>query len=208
MSTFANDTFTNPLTAPVGITPSDKITSDLVDDVVKLDGMCYTKRRQIVASHSRRDFVATNDGHPLRPALIPYSKTEGVVLCQFVWGLQPDILPGSDGKTVSAGTTLADRGGFEVTTVAKDIVVIPYIQRISIAGTYGQSTAFVGTATSTTLSHGAASETRLTGTVLLPVGTTAGERVLITLFAGGGSNAFDKYVQHWCIDESYSSNLK
>lgn len=214
MSTFANNTYTNPLTAPVGVTPYDKITSDLADDVVKLDGMCYTKRRQIVASHSRRDYVGSTDNHPLRPydltGVIASGRDFGMILTQFVWGLQPDVLPGSDGATISGANNLADSGGFAITTVGDDIDVVAIAQRISISGTYGEGTLFqVDPATYVGHSHASGGATRKTSTLLIPKNTVAGERLLLTLFAYGGTkNGTGKHVQHWCIDEHYSTNLK
>jgi len=208
MSTFNNTTYINPIDVGPGIAPNTLTTSQFVDDVVKLDGMCYTKRRQPVASFSRRDYVGGGDEHPLRPLdlynELKTGKGDVVLVTSFIWGLQPDILPGTKSVSVSTGSTTSTRGSLWLTAVAESVRLIMTISRITIAGSYGQSTT-LGSTTNNTATFGALQRNECE--VLLPTGTTAGEQVLVQLYAQISSDR-GSYIQHYSIDESLSTALK
>lgn len=198
MADYSLTTRTNPLTNGIGGgTTYDKITQGSVQDLIALDKLARCDRFQLLWSTSKRYNSSFGDTDPQRAIQVDYSQygSHFSLVGQFYYTV-PELLPGSEGQTTGSGSNIADRGGLVVAASFQKAGVYATAEKVTIAGSHGQSSTYSGVLTNVALSPASALLEYKVGELLFPTGTTEGDVLEIMVWATnvGTSDGFIPYI--------------
>jgi len=208
MTDFANNTTINPFgTGLQGGTNRNKITQDNFQDLVSLDRLNQAGRGQTLFSFVSRFDTTTADtavGRGYQTRQSTYGSNLTHLLGQFYYTV-PDLLPGSAGAYTSSGSTIATTGGLIFGAQLNQAAAAVTIQKINIAGTYGQTSTYVGSPSVGFLVNTTSANVWDVGKVLFPVGTTKGDVFEVLVWTG--STNTNGYVQNYFVREPNATSV-
>jgi hypothetical protein len=168
----------NPaLEAPVAGRRIEAGTLELTN-TIKLDRAIYAARFQTLVSDYRPAVVET----PYEYAFTGASNNLQALACGLVFQL-PGVLPGSANvRTTGSGTTIAARGGLHFAALIAQCAITLRIREINSG-----LTAFVGSATTVTLTRTNTTPAWVTGQCLFPTGISASGYYVVDVLYRGAS---------------------
>jgi hypothetical protein len=168
----------NPaLEAPVAGRRIEAGTLELTN-TIKLDRAIYAARFQTLVSDYRPAVVET----PYEYAFTGASNNLQALACGLVFQL-PGVLPGSANvRTTGSGATIAARGGLHFAALIAECAITLRIREINSG-----LTAFVGSATTVTLTRTNATPAWVTGQCLFPTGISASGYYVVDVLYRGAS---------------------
>jgi len=198
MADYSLTTRTNPLVNGIGGgTTYDKITQASIQDVLSLDKLARCDRFQLLWSTSKRYDSSFGDLDPQRALQVDYTRytSHFNLVGQFYYTV-PELLPGSAGKTTGGGSTVADRGGLVVAAALNTAGVYVTAEKVTIAGSHGQSSTYSGTLTNAAISDTSGNLVYKVDELLFPSGTTEGDvlEIIVWATAATSSNGYIPYI--------------
>jgi hypothetical protein len=168
----------NPaLEAPVAGRRIEAGTLELTN-TIKLDRAIYAARFQTLVSDYRPAVSET----PYEYAFTGASNNLQALACGLVFQL-PGVLPGSTNvRTTGSGTTIAARGGLHFAALIAQCAITLRIREINSG-----LTAFVGSATTVTLTRTNTTPAWVTGQCLFPTGISASGYYVVDVLYRGAS---------------------
>jgi hypothetical protein len=168
----------NPaLEAPVAGRRIETGTLELTN-TIKLDRAIYAARFQTLVSDYRPAVVET----PYEYAFTGTTNNLQALACGLVFQL-PGVLPGSANvRTTGSGATIAARGGLHFAALIAQCAITLRIREINSG-----LTAFVGSATTVTLTRTNTTPAWVTGQCLLPTGISASGYYVVDVLYRGAS---------------------
>jgi hypothetical protein len=168
----------NPaLEAPVAGRRIEAGTLELTN-TIKLDRAIYAARFQTLVSDYRPAVVET----PYEYAFTGATNNLQALACGLVFQL-PGVLPGSANvRTTGSGTTIAARGGLHFAALIAQCAITLRIREINSG-----LTAFVGSATTVTLTRTNTTPAWVTGQCLFPTGISASGYYVVDVLYRGAS---------------------
>jgi hypothetical protein len=168
----------NPaLEAPVAGRRIEAGTLELTN-TIKLDRAIYAARFQTLVSDYRPAAVET----PYEYAFTGATNNLQALACGLVFQL-PGVLPGSANvRTTGSGTTIAARGGLHFAALIAQCAITLRIREINSG-----LTAFVGSATTVTLTRTNTTPAWVTGQCLFPTGISASGYYVVDVLYRGAS---------------------
>ena len=168
----------NPaLEAPVAGRRIEAGTLELTN-TIKLDRAIYAARFQTLVSDYRPAVVET----PYEYAFTGATNNLQALACGLVFQL-PGVLPGSTNvRTTGSGTTIAARGGLHFAALIAQCAITLRIREINSG-----LTAFVGSATTVTLTRTNTTPAWVTGQCLFPTGISASGYYVVDVLYRGAS---------------------
>lgn len=168
----------NPaLEAPVAGRRIEAGTLELTN-TIKLDRAIYAARFQTLVSDYRPADVET----PYEYAFTGATNNLQALACGLVFQL-PGVLPGSANvRTTGSGTTIAARGGLHFAALIAQCAITLRIREINSG-----LTAFVGSATTVTLTRTNTTPAWVTGQCLFPTGISASGYYVVDVLYRGAS---------------------
>ena len=208
MTDFNNNATVNPFnTGLQGGTNRNKITQDLCGDLVTLDRINQAGRGQTLFSFISRFDTTTADtavGRGYMTRQTTYGSGKAQLLGQFYYTV-PDLLPGSAGAYTSSGTGVATQGGLLFGVQLFQAQAAITIQKINIAGSYGQSSTYVGSPSVGFVVNPTSANVWDVGEVLFPVGTTKGDVFEVLVWIG--STTSNGYCQNMFVREPNATSV-
>lgn len=193
-------TRTNPFQNGIGGgTEYDKITAEWLYDTVALDKLGRCDRFQLLWSTTKRWGSSFGDLDPQRAIQIDYTNygSHFNMIGQFYYTI-PELLPGSAGKNTGSGTAPTDRGYLQISALYNTAGLYVTMEKVSIAGSHGQSSTYAGTLTTVGISDTSGNDVYETGNILLPSGATTGETYEIIIW-GAAATTSDGYIQYAAV---------
>jgi len=203
----------NPFTVRFGAPApkSGQILTQPVRDLIHLDRTCYANRGQVLLSHARSASISHTEP---TAALWSDDSTNWSTAVASAFFRLPDVLPGSANVTAAgSSTTLALRGGLRARVICYNAEVKVGVRKVTIAGTYGQTSTFgawnIATATNATAAFVALDvtddATSVADHVLLPSGISPGDDYELAIWWRPSSA--DGYLQAWSVWEPALSTV-
>ena len=177
---------------------SSQILTQPMRDLIHLDRTCYGARGQVLISHGRE--ASTSHTAPTAAYWSSSSSNWSTAVRSAFFRLPSDVLPGSANRTTAGtGASATTRGALNARVILRNAQVKIGIRKVTISGSYGQSTTF-GSWNIQTATHGSASWTGKDLEILFPSGIAPGDDYEIAIWwrSSGSSNG---YLQAWTIWE-------
>ena len=188
----------------------DLISPDVVEAAITSDRTGFCRMQPLAGQHTAAFTTYADLGH-VRPHLLLDDQLR--LLTEFTYTI-PSHIPGTNGATTSSGTAQTDRGGLIVGFRGAGFRAAAYVERITLGGTYGQSSTIaassVGLITTSSATEVAvyAKTTGAYDVVLFPSGTAAGDTVRVRIIIGRFASGTDGYIRSWTVGEPYMPAAK
>jgi hypothetical protein len=165
-------------------------------DVIHSDRTCYGSRFQVLTSEARK--ATTTQTEPCAAYRSDSSSVWSIAHLSYF--RLPDVLPGSENQT-SAGTggSATTRGALNARVILRNAQVKIGIRKVTIAGSYGQSSTY-GSWVISTATNNAATWTGKDLEILFPSGIAPGDDYEIAVW-WKSSGASTGYLQAWTVWE-------
>lgn len=165
-------------------------------DVIHSDRTCYGSRFQVLTSEARK--ATTTQTEPCAAYRSDSSSVWSIAHLSYF--RLPDVLPGSENQTsAGTGSTATTRGALNARVIIYRAKVTIGIRKVTIAGSYGQSTTY-GSWVTSSATHSSASWAGKDIEILFPSGIAPGDDYEIAIWwkSAGASNG---YLRAWTVWE-------
>jgi hypothetical protein len=177
---------------------SGQMLTAAVRDLIHLDRTNYGARGQVLLSHARKE--TTTQTEPCAALWSASSSNWSTAVLSAYFRLPSDALPGSENQTTSGtGSTATTRGALTARVIIYRAKVTIGIRKVTIAGSYGQSTTY-GSWVTSSATHSSASWAGKDIEILFPSGIAPGDDYEIAIWwkSAGASNG---YLRAWTVWE-------
>lgn len=176
---------------------SEQILTQPLRDLIHLDRTDYAARGQVLISHARETSTTHTDP---TAALWSSSLSNWSTAVRSAYFRLPDVLPGSENRTAAGtGASASTRGALNARVILRRAQCKIGIRKVTIAGTYGQSTTY-GSWVISTATHGSASWAGKDLEILFPSGIAPGDDYEIAIW-WRSNGAADGYLRAWAVWE-------
>lgn len=168
----------NPIQEPAIAGQRVEAATNELTNTIKLDRAIYAARFQTLVSDYRLPDTET----PYEYAFTGTTNNLQALACGLVFQL-PGVLPGSENiRTTGSGATIATRGGLHFAALIAQCAITLRVREINSA-----LTAFVGAATTVTLTRTNAAPAWVTGECLFPDGISANAFYVVDVLYRGAA---------------------
>ena len=191
---------------------SGQALTQVARDLIHLERTVYAARGQVLVAHARSSDTAQDPSAAYKTT----STTDWISAVRGAYFRLPsDALPGSANVTgTGSSTTLALRGGLRCRVIVQDAKVKIGVRKVTIAGSYGQSTTFGAWNFATASDSSGAwvaddvtdDATSVADHVLLPSGIAPGDDIEIGIWWRATSNP--GYLRAWVAWEPPLSTVE
>jgi len=165
-------------------------------DLIHSDRTAYGNRFQVLTSEARKQ--TTDQTEPCAAFRSDSSSTWSIAHLSYF--RLPDVLPGSENRTTAGtGASATTRGALNARVILRNAQVKIGIRKVTISGSYGQSTTY-GSWNISTATHGSASWTGKDLEILFPSGIAPGDDYEIGIW-WKSSGASTGYLRAWTVWE-------
>jgi len=176
---------------------SGQMLSAPVRDLIHLDRTNYAARGQVLLSHARK--ASTTHTEPCS-ALWSSSTSQWKIAVFSAYFRLPDVLPGSENRTAAGtGASASTRGALNARVILRRAQCKIGIRKVTIAGTYGQSTTY-GSWVISTATNSVNSWVGKDLEILFPSGIAPGDDYEIAIW-WRSNGASDGYLRAWAVWE-------
>jgi len=188
----------------------DLISPDIVEDAITADRTVFCRMQPLAGAH-KAEFIDFADLSFDRPHLL--LDDNYTLLTEFSYEI-PTHIPGTNGATTSSGTAENERGGLIVGLRGAGFRAGCFISKLTLAGTYGQSST-LGTPSTGFIINTSATEVAVYAktpgaytTTIFPSGLAAGDIVNVRIIVGRAVSGTSGFIRSWCVGEPYLPQSK